>query len=153
MIAASIVAVSFVFFAVDQMTEGSENQVRNLQDDGSKARSDVVIDQPSPPARIERIREQSHSSVRELIDDGNDVLVAPFAEHRRSRTMSWVERLVPLAIGLVLYGRAWDAACQRPPQRPARGRGLARGARVAPETRLQPQLSCFSPTLSTQQDS
>ena len=102
-IAASIVAVSFIFFAVDQMTEGSENQVRNLQDDGTKARSDVVIDQPSPPARIERIREQSHSSARELIDDGNDVLVAPFAEIVKSNN-PWVQRLVPLAIGLVLYG-------------------------------------------------
>jgi len=101
--AAAIVALSFVFFAVDQLTEGSENQVRSVRGDDGRARSDALIDSPDPAPRIERLRERQHSDVRELVDDGNDVLLSPFAGIVETEN-SWVARLVPGAIGLLLYG-------------------------------------------------
>lgn len=103
MIAASIVALSFIFFAVDQSTEGSENQVRSLSNNKERARSDAVIDTINPGPAIERRREKSHSDIREFIDDGNDILLSPFATIIDSDN-SWVRRLVPGAIGLLLYG-------------------------------------------------
>ena len=103
MTAAAIVALSFVFFAVDQLTEGSENQVRSVRGDDGRARSDALIDSPDPAPRIERLRERQHSDVRELVDDGNDVLLSPFAGIVETEN-SWVARLVPGAIGLLLYG-------------------------------------------------
>jgi len=102
-IAASIVTLSFVFFAVDQSREGSENQVRAVDSKDTKARSEAVIDTINPGPRIERLREQSHSDVRELIDDGNDVLLSPVAGIIDSGSF-WARRLVPGAIGLLVYG-------------------------------------------------
>ena len=133
--------------------EGSENQVRNLQDDGTKARSDAVIDQPSPPARIER--SASRTTLERARADRRRQRRArrPPSPASSSRTMSWVERFGRPAIGLLLYGRLRLLLANVAPQRPARGRGLARGARVAPATRPSAQLSCFSRTLSYAQDS
>jgi len=102
-LAASIVALSFVFFALDQSKEGSENQVRSLEDKGQRARSDAVIDTINPGPKVERTREQSHSAVREYIDDGNDILLAPFATIIDSAN-PWPRRLLPGVIGLLLYG-------------------------------------------------
>jgi len=102
-IAAAIVALSFVFFVVDQSTEGSENQVHSLEDKGVRARSDVVINTINPGPKIERLRERSHSDIREYIDDGNDILLSPFANIIDSGN-AWARRLVPGAIGIFLYG-------------------------------------------------
>jgi len=102
-IAAAIVALSFVFFVVDQSAEGSENQVRSLEDKGERASSDAVIDTINPGPKIERLRERSHSDIREYIDDGNDILLSPFASIIDSGNV-WARRLVPGAIGILLYG-------------------------------------------------
>lgn len=104
MIASAIVLLSFAFFAVDQFSEGSENQVRALQGDGSRARSKALVDQPSPTPAVERVRERVHSGAREAIDDGNDLLVAPFAGILDSDDNVWAKRLVPGALALLLYG-------------------------------------------------
>jgi len=101
--ASAIVVLSFVFFAVDQLTEGSENQVRSVRGDSQRARSDALIDAPNPGPRVEQARDRQHSDIRELIDDGDDVLLSPFTGIVESSSV-WVSRLVPGGIGLLLYG-------------------------------------------------
>ena len=101
--AACVVAASFTLFTVDQLGEGSENQVRSVAGEGGRAPSKAAINEPAPPASIERVREASHSSVREAIDDGNDVVLSPFTGLVDSDEV-WVQRLVPSAIALLLFG-------------------------------------------------
>ncbi len=101
--ASAIVLLSFAFFAVDQLSEGSENQVRAVKGDDNRAQSKALVDEPSPPAAVERVRERMHSGVREAIDDGNDILLAPFAGILDSDGV-WVQRLLPGVLALLLYG-------------------------------------------------
>ena len=49
------------------------------------------------------MREAQHSSVREYIDDGNDLLASPFTGIVASKNV-WIERLVPAGLGLLLFG-------------------------------------------------
>jgi hypothetical protein len=101
--AALLVGLSFVLFAVDQMSEGSRNQVESVRGSGIRAVSEAKINEPSPPPAIERAREAQHSSIREYIDDADDILVGPFTGLIESDQV-WVQRLVPAALGLLLYG-------------------------------------------------
>ena len=101
--AASFVALSFIVFAVDQSQEGSAQQVEALDGGKQQVVSDAAIDVPAPDAKIERVRESRHTGIRELIDDGNDVLVAPFTGIVESSNL-WVERMVPAAPALLLFG-------------------------------------------------
>ena len=103
-VASVVVGLSFLLFAVDQLSEGSENQVRAL--DGASAGRAVSqrdLDAPSPLPTVERVRERRHSAIREAIDDGNDVLVTPFTGLIDSKQI-WVERMVPTVLALLLYG-------------------------------------------------
>lgn len=101
--ATSLVALSFILFATDQLSEGSENQIRAVKGEGGRALSDSDVNLPAPPKAVERERERRHSSVREAIDDANDLLVAPFTGIVGSDEI-WVKRIVPAAAGLLLYG-------------------------------------------------
>lgn len=101
--AALFVALSFVLFAIDQLSEGSTNQVEAVRGEGMRAPSKAAISQPAPPATVERAREAQHSSVREFVDDGDDLLLSPFTSLIDSDQI-WVQRLVPGVIGLLLYG-------------------------------------------------
>lgn len=90
-----IVTAGFVLFAVDDIDRASTRV------QGRVAGYDVT---PPTPAG-ERARERRNSWGRELIDDANDVLLAPFAvfvsDTNRSR---WVERGVPSIVALIVYG-------------------------------------------------
>ena len=101
--AAALLVASFVLFAVDQSREGSANQVRTVEAGEARAASEAAIDRPAPDRATERVREARHGSVRELIDDGNDVLVAPFVGVVESSNV-WVERMVSGALALLLFG-------------------------------------------------
>ncbi|MDQ3644685.1 MAG: hypothetical protein M3356_04160 [Actinomycetota bacterium] len=101
--AAALVALSFVFFAVDQLTEGSENQVRALRSDNDRALSQAEIDKPAPRPAVERVREEQHSSVREYVDDADDVLLSPFTGLVDTDQV-WAQRVVPGVLALLLYG-------------------------------------------------
>jgi hypothetical protein len=101
--AAGFVALSFLLFAVDQSKQGSATQVNALEGSGAQVTSDAAIDEPSPPSRIERVREERHTGIREAIDDVDDVLVAPFTGLIESSNV-WVERMVPATLALLLYG-------------------------------------------------
>ena len=103
MIAASVVALSFGMFVIDELGEGSETQVRSIGPDRAPVRSDAVINEPAPTPRVERDRESRHSSVREFIDDGNDIFLSPFTGLVQSDQV-WVQRLVPTTLALLLFG-------------------------------------------------
>ena len=101
--AASLVALSFLMFAADETGKGSEQQVRSVRGEDAPARPTLRVNEPSPPAAVERAREKEHSSFREVVDDANDVLVSPFTGIVDSND-SWVQRLVPGTLALLLYG-------------------------------------------------
>ncbi|HEV2723022.1 MAG TPA: hypothetical protein VGV10_00155 [Thermoleophilaceae bacterium] len=101
--AAFFVALSFLLFAVDQSEEGSANQVEAVDGSSGRTGSESEVDAPAPGREVEDLREARHTGLREVIDDGNDLLVAPFTGVVGSSDI-WVERLVPAALALVLYG-------------------------------------------------
>ncbi|MGI8945063.1 MAG: hypothetical protein ACR2GL_02340 [Thermoleophilaceae bacterium] len=102
-LASVFVALGFLLFAVDQSEESSARQVGIVEGDDSRPVSETAIDRPAPSAPVERMRERRHGGARELIDDVNDVLLAPFTGLIASRD-AWVERIVPGALALLLYG-------------------------------------------------
>lgn len=102
--ASAVIALSFILFALDQSGEGRDTQVDALK--GSSGQPVVkrdAVDAPNPGAAVERARESENSSARELIDDGNDILVSPFTGLASSDNL-WVERIVTAGIGLLLFG-------------------------------------------------
>ena len=99
--ASAFVALGFLTFAADRSREGSDTQVRAV-DGRAQPISDQEIDRPAPSPEVERRREEHHSDPRELVDDGNDYLLAPFTFVKSDNV--WVERMVPAAIGLLAYG-------------------------------------------------
>ena len=101
--ASAVIALSLIMFAIDQSSEGRDAQLRSLQGQSGPAPSLHDVDVANPAPEAERIRERQHSSVREAIDDGNDVLVSPFTSLVSADNV-WIERLVPAALGLLLFG-------------------------------------------------
>lgn len=101
-VAAAIVALSLILFALDESSAGSENQVRSVEG-SARVQSKTDIERPNPVPAAERAREADHSKAREYVDDGNDVLVSPFAGLVDSANV-WIQRLIPGALGLLLYG-------------------------------------------------
>jgi hypothetical protein len=99
--ASAVVALSFAMFAWDEVDRGSKVQQRELGE-GTGNRVEIAID-PAPSADQEALRERSHSSVREAIDDVNDVLLQPFTGLVDSPN-NWVIRGVPTLLGLLVYG-------------------------------------------------
>ena len=119
-----VIGASLVLFAVDQSTEGRDTQVRTVKDEGVTAkdgggapvRSREALDAPNPGPAIERVRETENSSARELIDDGNDLLASPFTGVASSDNI-WVNRLIPTALGLLLFGLGGLMLANSLPQR------------------------------------
>jgi len=101
--ASLLLIASFALFGIDQAQEGSDGQIRAVSGDAVPPRSPGPIDQPSPSAPVEQVRERVHTSARELIDDANDVLVAPFASIVTSRD-PWPPRMVSGGLALLLFG-------------------------------------------------
>jgi hypothetical protein len=92
-VATVLVALGFVLFAIDETGEGSRSTVSRLEG----------TDVPSPGAKAERAREQRNGSVREAIDDANDVLLAPFSGLVEGWS-DWASRGVSALLGFLLYG-------------------------------------------------
>ena len=98
-----IVLLGFAFFAVDELDKGSKTQqqaVANEIDSGGNP-ADVAPIAPTPTE--ENSREAQNSSFREVVDDANDVLLAPFSSLVDSEN-SWVNHGVPALLALLLYG-------------------------------------------------
>jgi len=87
------VLVGFGLFAVDQASEASQRQRAVIAD----AR------RPVPTATGERAREREHTSIREVIDDINDVLLTPFEDVTTSSD-PWIARGVPSLLAVLAYG-------------------------------------------------
>jgi hypothetical protein len=92
-IACAILIVSFGLFAIDEARGGSKRQADKV----------AGIDNPAPSAESERQREKRHGSVREAIDDANDVLIDPFSGIVTSGSI-WAKRGVATLIALLVYG-------------------------------------------------
>ncbi len=103
----AVILVSFGLFAVDEIRGGSESQQEKVRDSrigpDRRARGADEPKKVAPVEPAERRRERDHGAVRELIDDADDLILSPFAGIVDSGSI-WVQRLVPGAIGLLLYG-------------------------------------------------
>lgn len=95
------VVLGFGAFAVDEMDRGSKNQQRELARELGE--QETTIAEPSPSPSVERLREREHGTIREAIDDVNDVLLAPFTALIDS-TNAWVMHGVPSLLALLVYG-------------------------------------------------
>jgi hypothetical protein len=100
--ASAFVTLSFLYFAVNQTSAASQNQVSAIAGQaGVKAESATKV--PDPPKKVELVRQQENDKVHEFVDDVDDVLLAPFTGIVDSNDI-WVRRLVPLALALLIYG-------------------------------------------------
>jgi hypothetical protein len=100
--ACAFVTLSFLYFAVNQTSTASQNQVNSIVGDaGVKAESATKV--PDPPKAVEQVREQENDKFHEFVDDVDDVLVSPFTSIVDSNSI-WVLRLVPLGLALLIYG-------------------------------------------------
>jgi hypothetical protein len=95
-IASVFVALGWGLFALDQARGASHQSVAGIAGDPT------TFADPTP--RQERKREQFHGTVREFIDDVNDVLLAPFAGLTNDSDSKWVRRSIPALIALLIYG-------------------------------------------------
>ena len=89
-----IIALGFTLFALadmDRASKASEHRIAGYE-------------AASPTAAGERERERRHGQPREIIDDINDTLLAPFAGITENETSRWAQRGVPALIGLLVYG-------------------------------------------------
>jgi hypothetical protein len=101
-IASIVVMLGFAFFAVDEMDKGSKTQQTALgEETGTPASPEVVA--VAPTRDEEAGRERRNGAPRELIDDANDVLLAPFADLIDSDN-GWLNHGVPALLALLLYG-------------------------------------------------
>jgi hypothetical protein len=101
-LASAFVTLSFLFFAVDQTSSASQNQVNAIVGQaGVKAESATKV--PNPPKAVEQVREQENDQLHEFVDDVDDVLLSPFTGITDSDNI-WVRRLVPLVLALLIYG-------------------------------------------------
>ena len=94
--AGAIVLLSFALFAIDETRDASERSAQAIAGLEATRASD-------PSASQERARERAPSTARELVDDADDVLVAPFAPIVSSSESSWVRRGVPTLLALIVY--------------------------------------------------
>jgi hypothetical protein len=101
-ISCGFVTLSFLYFAVNQTSTASKNQVIAINGaPGVKPESQTKL--PDPPPRIEKLREKENDGLHEFVDDVDDVLLSPFAGISHSNSI-WVRRLLPLALALLIYG-------------------------------------------------
>jgi len=82
------VALGFVLFAVDALSNASTRTVNALVAD-SAART--------------QIRDHGHSTFRKFVDHTDDVLLAPFAVANDSSNQ-WAVRGIPTVLALLAYG-------------------------------------------------
>lgn len=101
-ISCAFVSLSFLFFAVDQTSKASENQVNQITND-PEVHAENITKLPDPPPAVEKLREAENDDIHEFVDDVNDVLVSPFTGISNSNSI-WVRRAIPLGLALLIYG-------------------------------------------------
>jgi hypothetical protein len=118
------VLFGFGFFCADELDRGSKTQQQALDNELAGVATD-----PDPIARTsgdEAAREAAHSPFREIVDDANDLLLAPFVDIVDSND-AWVTRGVPTLLALLLYGVGLGFFANMLPEQRTRG-GDWRGA-------------------------
>jgi hypothetical protein len=113
-VTSAIVLLGFAVFAVDEMDRGSQTQQARLDRELGNAAV-------APGPEVENAREAEHGTVREAIDDANDVLLRPFSDLVDSSN-AWVERSVPALLGLLVYGLGLGLLANLLPKQPTAGR-------------------------------
>jgi hypothetical protein len=101
----AVLLVSFAAFARDEAGHGSTETVAKIAsaDASENLRTPPVnVNAASPTPRTERMRERRHGTVREAIDDVNDVLVSPFQGVASGSI--WAQRGVSALLALLLFG-------------------------------------------------
>src|SRR4029077_6950333 len=78
----AVIIISFGLFAIDELNGASKANEAKLAQDL----------EANPPPAAERQREKDHGTVREAIDDANDVVVSPFQGIVSSDDSLWVQR-------------------------------------------------------------
>lgn len=102
LVACAIVALGAAMFVAEQVGEASDNTVVAITDRGEE-RQVGNINLPAPERDVEVRREREHGGFRELVDDANDILLAPFADIIDSDNI-WVQRGFATLLALLLYG-------------------------------------------------
>jgi hypothetical protein len=102
LIACAFVSLSFLYFAVNQTSAASRNQVSALNG-GSGVKAESATKLPDPPKNVEALRQKENDKLHEFIDDGDDILLSPFTGISHSSSI-WVRRVIPLALALLIYG-------------------------------------------------
>jgi predicted PurR-regulated permease PerM len=100
--ACSVITLSFLFFAVNQTSNASQNSVRAITG-GENVKAENLTKLPNPPRSVEKLREKENDGFHEVVDDIDDVLLSPFTSISSSSNI-WVRRIIPGLIGLLLYG-------------------------------------------------
>jgi hypothetical protein len=101
----AVVVVSFAAFASDEAGHSSKQTVARIgSGDGTEVKpvEAAKINQASPPPRMERIREEQHGSLRENVDDVNDVLTSPFKSIEPGDI--WSQRIAQGLLALLVFG-------------------------------------------------
>src|SRR3954453_13558686 len=91
-VCSGLVLLGFAYFATDEMSRGSQNQQNALS-----AELDGTAD-PAPLAPTsdeEAARERRNGTVREVVEDANDVLIGPFATLVEDSSNTWVRHVIP----------------------------------------------------------
>jgi hypothetical protein len=101
-IASSFIALSFLFFAVEQTSNASKNSVAGITGE-SNVKDQSITKLPNPPRSVEKVRETENDGFHEFVDDVDDVLLSPFTSISNSGDI-WIRRIVPGLIALLLYG-------------------------------------------------
>ena len=90
-----LVVLGFAGFVSDELRFGSDTQQAKLAKE---------LDNTTLSGATEEKRARTHSKARELIDDSNDVLLAPFTRLVQHSKSLWVRRGVSSLLALLFYG-------------------------------------------------
>jgi hypothetical protein len=110
-----VVVLGFAMFAIDETDKGSKGQQAKLERELG-----TTADPIAPTPRQEAVREERHSSVREAIDDVNDVLLRPFTDLIDSDS-AWVNHGIPTLLALLIYGFGLGLLANMLPKQRAHG--------------------------------
>jgi hypothetical protein len=103
--ACGLVLLSFAFFVVDQAGSASDNTVRQITNEQGQSRDVSSTNVPNPDPATERLREKENGTIREYVDDADDILLSPFTGIVDSKNL-WVMRGLPTLFALLVYGGA-----------------------------------------------
>jgi len=93
----AIMLLGFGLFVVQEASGASRQTSAEVADEPS-----VVA--PAPTPRDERVRERQHTRAHEMVDDANDVLLAPFKWAAPAGSGAWAQHGLPVVLALLVYG-------------------------------------------------